>query len=166
MRVHTLLLYLCISCSASAQGTLPGRIIERDQLPLQHSKLACPGYGPFATLSSCFIVCDDAPCSNAVETCGLLRGDCSAIVRSSRGGQGGLMGQLVELVSFAAGEDPTAQHKRSCLQYGRQLASAGVGERVARHEAAHRGAVAKFVSGNGTIMFLHFRKSGGIAAFY
>ena len=155
-----LLFYLCISCTAGVLGKSP-EIIQRDRLPQQHSKLACPGYGPFATLSSCFIVCDDAPCSNAVEICSQLRRDCSAVVRSSLGVQESLAGQLVELVSLAAADDPTAQHRRSCLQYGQQLAGAAVGERVARHEAANRGAVSRFVAGNGTIMFLHFRKSGG-----
>lgn len=136
-------------------------IIDRDNLWERSAAMSCPGHGPFSSLGECFILCADTACSNAVEACGLMRADCKGIVRSSAGIDEDLAGQLVELVSVSVDKDPSSQQLRSCFEYGRQLETTELGRRVASYDIQNRKCVSRFTSGNGTIMFLHFRKSGG-----
>jgi hypothetical protein len=149
-----------------------GAIIVRDRLPQRHKRIGCPGLGPFASLGECFIICEDAACANGLRACDLLGGDCDAVVRSSHGLAEDLNGQLVELVSLfsSAGavangtidaDEESSQHKRSCFEYGQQLAQASVGKKMTDNDAINDKARFKFIHKNGTIMFLHLRKAGG-----
>lgn len=151
---------------------IDGPIMERNALPARYKKVACPGFGPFASLNECFITCEDAKCSNGIMSCDMLSIDCDALVRSSHGLNLDLTGQLVELVSFfsvdSIGDDEysdyeeeTSQHKRSCFEYGQQLANTSVGKLISSHGAMNAKARSRFTSGKGTIMFLHLRKAGG-----
>lgn len=147
-------------------SSTPLKITARNDLPARYKKISCLGYGPFASLSECFLVCEDESCSNGIHACDALKTDCDAIVRSSDGLQLPLKGQLVELISYFSHpeteedyEEEVLQHKRSCMEYGKQLLNRTGAE---MSDTVNREAILRFVSGKGTIMFLHFRKAGGI----
>jgi hypothetical protein len=74
-----------------------------------------------------------------------------------------MKGQLVELVSLQVlkrGAEAD-QHKQSCLVYGRALIGSDLDNRISFYTEKYKNAIKMFVSGSGTIMFLHLRKSGG-----
>ena len=146
-------------------------IRERASLSKFHSKISCPGFGPFATLNECFIMCVDEYCSNAHRACLTLSEECNTIVRSSAGLHLKLTGQLVELLLvhnttsdksllFASNAE-TLQHQKSCFNYGQQLYASSLGRAVLNYSKAFFPAVKRFNKGHGAIFFLHLRKSGG-----
>lgn len=133
--------------------------IEPRDMHLDFAKIGCPGYGPFASVSECMIVCEDSQCSNAIEIA-THHSYCNGILRSKKGTTDSLKGQLVELVSFKLRE-PFTQHAKSCALLGAKLIGSDLDRRLQALEETKVSPRQAFIAKNGTMMFLHSLYAGG-----
>lgn len=134
-----------------------------DTLHLKNYKIGCPGRGPLTTVNSCVIVCESHSCENAKRICKELGEDCNVVVRARAGSKDTLHGQVVELKRVGP-DTRLLQNKKACLQYGKQLSTTALGKRVAANTGRNAFAINQFVARNGTMMFLHMRKAGGMCS--
>ena len=161
MIVHIWRFYCQLSLLLLAGSTEIGEIKFLDDIHRSNFKIGCPGRGPFSTVNSCVIICESDICENAKEICKELGDDCNLIVRARAGARDSLQGQAVELKRVGP-DIRSQQNKMTCLRYGKQLSGTALGKRVAESAAANQFVVNQFAARNGTMMFLHMRKAGGM----
>ena len=160
-----LVLYLLLACVLPVLTGKSIDLVSRSNLSREtYWKIGCPGSGPFTTLSDCYVVCDDNNCTNAKQLCINSRISCNALIRSPKGLGEPLKGQLVELVSLNLTEfkNEAAQHRNICLEYGKRLSNTALANELRDYKKMYGEPIQRFVSGNGTLLFLHLRKTGGI----
>ena len=97
------------------------------------------GFGVFTSISFCYIECDDALCSNAIDACqslhlcqGVLRSDIGRLVTHSLTHTLLLTGQLVRLVHFNrnTNHEFTQQlQQQACFSHGRNVSQSELGQK-------------------------------------
>ena len=125
--------------------------------------IPCPGQGHFSSLSFCYVRCVESKCSAANDLCAKLAPLCEGGLRSERGMNASLSGQLIRLINFGNASSFSSRRAQmhSCEALGAAVSSSPLGSRVRRIQYEKEAVRKAFYAGNGTLLYLHFRKNAG-----
>jgi hypothetical protein len=127
--------------------------------------LGCAEFGPFGTLSTCFILCSNSICSNAFDICmERMFPECDAIIRydAHLDYVSPLTSQLVQLVSLNASIDAVkAINYEKCFDLGKRLSRSPFVQSVTQWDEERKRAYDRYTKKLTAILYLHFRKNGG-----